>query len=74
MLKKGQKWITGHGLKVIPNTEAEEYIINTIMPLCKDKVICRLGSIFGVDYNEYVISDKDYKKLHKEISALKGEA
>lgn len=69
-----ENWDIGHGLKVEPDSEAEEYIIKTIMPLCKDNVVCRLGALFGDDFNEYIISDPDYKNLTKEISFLKGGA
>lgn len=72
MFIKGKKWIVRHSLIVMPDTEAEEYIWNTIVPLCKDKVICKLGALCGVSYNEYLISQEDYKRLHKEISKLKG--
>lgn len=42
-----------HVLKVLPYSEAEEYFIKTYIPICKNKVICCLGLIFGWDYNEY---------------------
>ena len=48
-----------HILRVLPDSEAEEYFMKTYMPICKDNVICRLGLIFGWDYNEYEITDDD---------------
>lgn len=56
-----------HILRVLPDSEAEEYFIKKYMPICKDKVICRLGLIFGLDYNEYEITDDDFKRCHNLI-------
>ena len=51
-----------HVLRVLPDSEAEEYFMKTYIPICKNKVICRLGLIFGWDYNEYEITDDDFKR------------
>lgn len=62
-----------HVLKILPNSEAEQYFVNDIMPNCKDKVICRLGIMFGVSWNEYEITHDDYKRCRNFIKVLKGE-
>ena len=63
-----------HVLKILPNSEAETYFVNEIMPNCKDKVICRLGMMFGNYWNEYEITHDDYKRCQKFIKILKGES
>lgn len=49
-----------HVLKIEPNSEAERYFINTLIPICEDGVKCRLGNIYGMPWNEYEITDNDY--------------
>lgn len=62
-----------HAIRVVKDSEAEEFIAKTLMPKCKDKVGIRLGDIFGWDYNEYVFSHRDVKRLRKEFSELTGD-
>lgn len=49
-----------HILRIKPYSEAEDYFVNTFIPICKDTVKCRLGNIFNKPYNEYEISNYDY--------------
>ena len=64
-----------HILKVYPKTEAE----NTFMRLLKEvdvkpkSVMCRLGSVFGTDYNEYIISDGLFKQIRDKLTQEKLE-
>ena len=61
-----------HVLKILPDSEAEEYFIKDIMPLCKDKVAVRLGAIWGMDWNEYVVTHEDYLRVGKQLKELRG--
>lgn len=63
-----------HVFKIMPGTEAEKYFMDNIMPNCKDKVTCRLGTLFGHPWNEYVLTRRDYIRCRKFIKVLKGEA
>lgn len=49
-----------HVLKIKPFSEAERYFKDTYIPICKDEVICRLGSDVGQNWNEYEITHEDY--------------
>lgn len=43
-------------------SDAEEKFMKTVMPLLKDKVICRLGMLFGnPKYNDYVVTAEDFE-------------
>lgn len=67
------RFTTGeHVLYVEPESEAEEFIIKTIQPKCKDGIAVRLGAMWGSAYNGYVISDSDYWNNIDDISKLKG--
>lgn len=61
-----------HVLKIEPDSEAEKYFVNDIMPNCKDKVICRLGIIYGVLWNEYEITHDDYNRCREFIKRKRG--
>ena len=58
-------------LKIESDSEAEKYFCNDLMKLCKDKVTCRLGVLYGVPYNEYVISENDYMRIREHIKSKK---
>lgn len=60
-----------HVLKVVPNSEGEYYFVNKLIRVCKDGVICRLGSTFGKDYNEYEITHSDFRRVQKFIENQK---
>lgn len=51
-----------HIIKVESGSNAEKYFIDAFLPICKDEVKCRLGIIFGMDWNEYEITDADYHR------------
>lgn len=63
-----------HVFKILPDTEAEKYFVNNIVPKCKKQVHCRLGAIFGMPWNEYIITHRDYIRCRKFIKILKGES
>lgn len=59
-----------HNLKVYPDSKAEVELMR-LFKLVKVKpelVICKLGSIFGTDYNEYIFSDGLYNQIKDELS------
>ena len=61
-----------HVIKVKPNSEGEYYFVNKLIRICKDGVICRLGSTFGKDYNEYEITHSDFRRVQKFIANQKA--
>ena len=66
-----------HYLKVEPNSEAEDRLMELLKKVDAkpEAIICRLGAIFGKNYNEYLISDglfnqiKDYLTQNEETRA-----
>lgn len=44
-----------HKMKVKPGSEGETYFIQLLeaVGVKPERVMCRLGSVFGTDYNEY---------------------
>lgn len=54
-----------HVLKIFPGSEAETYFVEKYMPVCKDEVVCRLGSVYGMDWNEYEITDADFHRCQE---------
>ena len=54
-----------HNMKVVPNSEGEQYFMDLLekVNVNPNSVMCRLGSIFGTDYNEYILSDGLYKQI-----------
>lgn len=60
-----------HVLKILANSEGEHYFVNTIMPICKDEVNCRLGDIYGWIWNEYEITDDDFYRCREFIMNMK---
>lgn len=59
-----------HVMKVVPDSEAEVYFMSLLdeVGVNHDSVICRLGTIFGKPYNEYVISDGLFQKIKDRLS------
>lgn len=61
--------MNNHILRIKPYSEAEDYFVNTFIPICKDTVKCRLGNIFNKPYN--------YNELYERYSGIfndkKGE-
>ena len=60
-------------LKVIPHSEAEDFIVRKITPNCVDEVAVRLGVLFNKPYNEYVLTENDYSRCRDLIIELRGE-
>lgn len=58
--------------KIKPDSAAEKYFVNELMKECKDKVICRLGYIFGRDWNEYEVTHDDYIRIETYNKKKKG--
>lgn len=56
----------GKIFKVIPDSEAEEYLMK-LFKYCKDGPICRLGALFGRYFNEYEISTEDLNRIKEAI-------
>ena len=54
-----------HSIKVYPYSEAETYFMELLkkVNVNQSSVICRLGALFGTEYNEYIISDGLYKQI-----------
>ena len=42
-----------------------------LLKVTKDKKACRLGAIFGWNYNEYDISDEDFLRIKEHIKTTK---
>lgn len=66
--------MANHVLKIEPGSKAETYFVSEIMPNCKDEVIIRLGSDFGLSWNEYEITTEDYFRCQFYIRQKKGMA
>ena len=56
-----------HILKIKPYSEGENYFVNELMLICKDKAVVRLGEIWGFEWNEYEISHNDYMMIKEYI-------
>ena len=48
------------------DSDAEKKFMETIMPLLKDKVVCRLGILFGhPSTNDYVVTENDFETMKR---------
>ena len=56
-----------HELHIEPGSEAELYFMEYIIKICKDRVGCRIGAVFGRGYNTYVITDEDYRRVQQYL-------
>lgn len=65
-----------HNLKVYPDSKAEAELMRLfkLVEVKPESVICRLGSIFGTDYNEYIFSDGLYNQIKGELSKEVAQA
>lgn len=61
--------MSNHVLKIEPYSEAEEYFINELMSICKDRVSVRLGTIFRLPWNEYEITHDDFIRIRDYIKS-----
>lgn len=50
-----------HEVLVEPDSKGEDLFMSVIYPKCIDKVACRLGAIFGLENNHYVLTERDFK-------------
>ncbi len=64
-----------HMLKIYPGSEAEDRFMNLLkeVDVKPDSVICRLGSVFGKEYNEYVISEGLYQQIQEHLLKIREE-
>ena len=69
-------------VSVKPDSSDERWFYKNISPVLKDKVIVRLGALFGEENNTYLISPEDYecvktlidkRKSKKEIAMFAAE-
>lgn len=63
--------MNNHVLKIEPYSEAETYFTNEFIPKCKDEVKVRLGSVFGMPWNEYEITHDDFIRCRDYIKSTK---
>lgn len=61
------------GVSVKPDSSDEKWFYKNITPVLKDKVIIRLGSLFGEQNNTYLISSEDYKRVKTLIDKRKSK-
>lgn len=62
-----------HKLKIVPGSEAEECFMQLLkeVNVKPESVMCRLGSVFGTDYNEYIFSDGLYTQIQEPLLKIK---
>ena len=60
-----------HEVLVKPDSKGEALFMSVIYPKCIDKVACRLGAIFGLKNNHYVLSERDFK-MAKDFALERG--
>ena len=62
-----------HTMKVVPNSEAEKRFMELLkkVDVKPDSVICKLGDVFGVPYNEYILSDGLFRQIQDELRKVK---
>lgn len=62
-----------HKLKIVPGSEAEEYFMQLLkeVNVKPESVMCRLGSVFRTDYNEYIFSDGLYTQIQEHLLKIK---
>ena len=59
---KGEILMLNYTLKFEQDSDAENYFLNTLISVCKDEVVCRLGDLFGWSYDEFIISQDDFNR------------
>lgn len=59
-----------HNFKVIPGSEAEHRLneLFKTFGVKRESVICRFGSLFGTEYDEYIFSDGLYDQIKDVLS------
>lgn len=64
-----------HILKIKPKSEAEKAFMQLLkeVDVKPDSVMCRLGSIFDTDYNEYILSDGLFQQIREHLLKIKEE-
>lgn len=65
-----------HTLKIEPESGGEVYFMSLLkeVGVKPDSVICRLGSVFGTPYNEYILSDGLYQQIREYLEEKKGSS
>ena len=53
-------------LKIVPDSEAEARFMELLskVDVKPNSISCRLGEVFGWDYNEYTFTDEVYQQIH----------
>lgn len=64
--------MNNHTLNIKIGSEGEQYFVNELMTHCEDKVIVRLGDLFGWPYNQYEITHDDYLRISDYIKTRDG--
>lgn len=65
-----------HYVKIEPGSDSETYFMQLLgeVNVKPENLMCRLGSVFGTPYNEYIISDGLYKQISEVIKSKKDSA
>ena len=55
-----------HRMKIIPGSDKETKFIEELdrIGVNRERILCRHGNLFDTEYDEYLISDGLYKRLH----------
>lgn len=61
------------GISIKPDSPDEKWFYKNINPVLKDKVIVRLGDLFGEGVNTYLISPEDYERVKPLIDKKKSK-
>lgn len=64
-----------HILKIKAKSEAEKGFMQLLkeVDVNPDSVMCRLGAVFGTDYNEYILSDGLFQQIREHLLKIKEE-
>lgn len=62
-----------HSMKIEAGSEAEIYFMSILkkVDVKPNSVMCRLGSVFGTSYNEYILSDGLYTQISEFLEDSK---
>lgn len=61
-----------HVIKIYPGSETEDKFIKLLkdVNVKPDLIMCRLGSVFGTDYDEYILSDGLYRLIRDPLESM----
>lgn len=72
LICEGTEEKMGFWVSVKPDSSDEKWFYKNIAPVLKDKVIIRLGDLFGEEDNTYIISPEDYERVKTLIDKRKS--